>query len=464
MDFAEAVDKHMQDMASKCVACGKCFEICPMKDPIGLSDADSKEVTGGIVDLIRGGDGNEAAIRWAGGCSSSGLCRTVCEYGVDPMFLVKMASYAHVRRRDGSEVRKNGAAAFRSSAKSLRMVSRLQLDSAGVSKLQPEFKPSTVVVEQPKPAVVEQPKPVVVEQPKPVVVEQPKLDVALYLGCNVGKTPHIVLLCVEILQAMGLSCELVGGANSCCGINQFKMGDGETGGRAGLSTLGQIEAKQATTNLTWCPTCQVQFDSTILPAHRIMTGREDVGLTPFFVYLERNLDKLKPLFKHEVKKRVALNERPGTPDVVHAVERLLGEIPGIELVHLDVQRVGLQASYLNVTPKFKESLRVAEFEAAAKAQVTTLATIFHACHRELCKFENDVSFEIINVIEIIGESIGLRAEDTYKKLTLASSIDEAMQSCAHLIAEHGLNPDEAREALLADMFAAKPLNGKVLEV
>jgi heterodisulfide reductase subunit D len=440
MDFIEALDSRMQDAASMCVGCGRCFEVCPMKEPIGLAEADPKHVLGGIIDLIRGGTGNEAAQRWAGACSSSGFCRDACDYGVDPLFLVKMANYANVRRRDGEAVRRNGAASFRAVAKVARIVSRLQLDPDTLARLQPEAKPTRDTDDENKP------------------------DIAFYLGCNVVKTPHIVLLCIEILHTMGFSCEIIGGPSACCGINHFRKGDGETAGRAGLAALSRIETKRATTNITWCPSCQAQFEDVILPAHRLMTGRDDLGMTPFFVFLERNLDKLRPLFKHAVHKRVSLNERPGRPDVVRAVELLLSEISGIELVHLDVPRAGLMSTYLTVAPKLKDSLRVAEFEAASRAGVTTLATIFHACQRELCKFQNGVSFEIINVIEIIGESIGIRAEDTYKKLALAGSIDEALQHCAPLIAEHGLDPDEARDVLMASLFVEKPLQGAVQEV
>jgi heterodisulfide reductase subunit D len=441
MDFIEALDTRIQDVASLCVRCGKCFEVCPMTGAAGLSAADPKSVVSGVVDLTRGGEGNEAARRWAAACSSSGFCRDACDYGVDPLLLVKLANYSNVRRRDGDAVRKNGAASFRAVAKVARIVSRLQLDPDTLARVQREAKPARSADDEDQP------------------------DVAFYLGCNVVKTPHIILLCLEILHAMGFSCEIVGGDSSaCCGINHFRKGDGETAGRAGLAALTQIEAKRATTNLSWCPSCQAQFEDVILPAHRLMTGRDDFGMTPFFVFLERNFDRLRPLLKHAVHKRVSLNERPGRSDVVRAVERMLSEISGIELVHLDVPRAGLMSSYLTVAPKLKESLRVVEFEAAERAGVTTLATIFHACQRELCKFESGVSFEIINVIEIIGESIGVRAEDTYKKLALAGSIDEALQHCAPLIAEHGLNPDEARDVLLASLFVEKPLQGAVQEV
>jgi heterodisulfide reductase subunit D len=49
-------------------------------------------------------------------------------------------------------------------------------------------------------------------------------------------------------------------------------------------------------------------------------------------------------------------------------------------------------------------------------------------------------------------------------LALATSIEEALQQSAPLLAEHGLNPDEARDALIADLLAAKPLQGAVQEI
>lgn len=68
---------------------------------------------------------------------------------------------------------------------------------------------------------------------------------------------------------------------------------------------------------------------------------------------------------------------------------------------------------------------------------SSLATVFHACHRELCHFEQNVSFEIINVMEIIGESMGIHAEDIYKRLKMMDDIDQMIAECSDMIARHG---------------------------
>src|SRR5207237_9673706 len=87
--------------------------------------------------------------------------------------------------------------------------------------------------------------------------------------------------------------------------------------------------------------------------------------------------------KHRVEKRIALHERPVLPSVQAAVRKLLAIVPGVELVEIDVPRVGTQANSLAVLPEFKRELVARELAAVADAGVATLATAYHACHREL---------------------------------------------------------------------------------
>ena len=145
-----------------------------------------------------------------------------------------------------------------------------------------------------------------------------------------------------------------------------------------------------------------------------------------------------------------------------AVKKVLSAIPGLEVVELDVPVVSTQASHLSVLPKFKAELREREFRAAAEAGVTTFASIFHGCHRELVKFQPQVSFELLNFMELIGEAMGMHIPDLYKRLQLMGDIDAIVAETAEQAAVHGLDLEEVRDAVAQDMFGAKPKPRRIL--
>ena len=110
---------------------------------------------------------------------------------------------------------------------------------------------------------------------------------------------------------------------------------------------------------------------------------------------------------------------------------------------------------LSVLPEFKSKLREREFAQAEAAGVDTLATIFHACHREICHYESGRSFEILNFMELVGESLGLRHEDVYKRLKLMQDVDAIVRDSEDLIAHHGLDLEQVRDVIYTDMVSGK---------
>ena len=46
------------------------------------------------------------------------------------------------------------------------------------------------------------------------------------------------------------------------------------------------------------------------------------------------------------------------------------------------------------------------------AGVDALVAIYHVDHRELCAHERDWPFRIINILDIVGDSMGLHHDDT----------------------------------------------------
>jgi hypothetical protein len=182
-------------------------------------------------------------------------------------------------------------------------------------------------------------------------------------------------------------------------------------------------------------------------------GEKPFDFNPFLTFLASHADRLAGLMKRRVEKKIALHERPVFPEVVAAVKKLLSIVPGAELVEIDVPRVGTQANSLAQLPAYKRELVRRELAAVADAGVKTLATIYHACHREICDAGDGRSFEVVNFMEILGEGLGLLSEDLYKRLKLIGEIDEIIVESTPMIEANRLDLDTVRDALLAEFGA-----------
>jgi len=412
-------------IADACTRCGDCFRACPMVEPAGLAAADPEEVTGAIVNLITGGTGNADAIRWADVCSGSGNCIPACQHGINPRFMVQLARGFARRNAGSAPLPTRWREPFQNMSRGVRVLSRLQLPPETLARFAPSHEPRTTPP-----------------------------DVVFYTGCNVLKTPHIALLCLDIFDLLGVDYEVMGGVGQCCGVYQYRAGDFETNSKVAYATIDGLASAGASTVLSWCPSCQISIGEVSLPNYEMQFGAKPFDLNPFLIFLADRADQLAALMKHRVERRIALHERPVFPGVVAAVKKLLSIIPGAELVDIDVPRVGTQANSLAQLPKFKRELVQRELQAVSDAGVTTLATIYHACHREICDVGEGRSFEVVNFMELLGEGLGLDSADLYKRLKLIRDIDDIIVETAPFIEANRLDLDTVRNALAFE-FGAK---------
>jgi hypothetical protein len=201
----------------------------------------------------------------------------------------------------------------------------------------------------------------------------------------------------------------------------------------------------------------MQFGETVLPTVERATGRKPFDMTPFMRFLHARLDDIRPLLKNRVEMTVALHRHPGIAGVIEAAEELLRAVPGIRLVKLDVPAVGLQSVNLATLPKFKAELQLRELEAARNAGVDALVAVYHSDHRELCAHERDWPFRIMNILEVVGESMGFRQEDHYKNLKIKQDVDTIISDAADLLKAHKVDLDTARKVIVNGMLGDQPL-------
>jgi hypothetical protein len=279
-------------------------------------------------------------------------------------------------------------------------------------------------------------------------------EVVFYTGCNVLKTPHIVLLALDILDALGVSYRVMGGPGDCCGVLQFRSGDLDASGRIAYRTTDRFAATGAGKVLAWCPTCAIQVGEYVLPGR---SKKPAYDLEAFAVYLAGQLDRLRPLMRHRVEKRVGLHEHPGLAGVCDSVVTILKAIPGLQYVELEQPQVGYMCNTLQPLPAFKREVHQGILEAAAAAKVDALAGVYHACHRELCSHEKDWPFEVVNFLELIGESLGIRREDSFKRLKKMQDADAILADVMDLVEKHGLALEEVRAVIEKDLLGEQPL-------
>jgi hypothetical protein len=180
-------------------------------------------------------------------------------------------------------------------------------------------------------------------------------------------------------------------------------------------------------------------------------------MTPFLLYLSTRFDDLRPMLRKSVPMRIALHKHPGVKGVVEAGTALLRMVPGIEIADLHQPAVGLMSNALNALPDYKRKLQLDELEAAARAKVDALVAVYHVDHRELCAHERDWPFRIINILDIVGESMGLHHDDHFKRLKIMQDADVIVADCKDMLATHKLDPAKAREVVVKAMLAEQPL-------
>src|SRR5919109_2747381 len=294
------IESETQQILDKCTTCGKCVEVCPMLPYGDLQGADSKHVVSGILDILRGGQGHAEARRWAQVCTASGSCIPACPEGINPRKMLNLAK--HTLKSRERVPQPAGDTYFKRMAQSIRLL-------VGTQMMPDQYRRLSGLSAGMK----------------------SRAEVIFYLGCNVLRTPHIVFNVMDILDAIAVDYEVLGGVNNCCGIVHFRT-QGDLGGsdRIESHTLQHFAEFQPQVVLTWCPSCQLHLGETTAGATKLAYTLEHITQFP-----ADHVDELRRRFVKAIPKRVALHEHNGIAGINDNVRTLLTAIPGLELVDIE---------------------------------------------------------------------------------------------------------------------------------
>ena len=428
--YADRLEALAQEAADRCTTCGKCFEVCPTARESGFDMLQGKERVTEMVSLTRdGGAAADGLQKWLNACDGSARCNDACPEGINVrqwVTIAKMKSLEATRPRE--EGAANAASRFRHMAQAVRLLASMQLPSETLKKI---LAPA----------------------------EKRTADVLFYTGCNVLRTPHIVLNVMDILDALDLDFDVVGGTAHCCGVYQFQEADLPTYERMGHRTFQRFGQSGASKVLTWCPTCTKNFDEL---EEAVEPAAFDMGHVSEF--LADNLEALKARFRaDQPKRRVVIHEHLGIGATVASIRNLLAAVPNLEVVELP-QDSGFSYACGGQAAKFKDreqAIHRALAEGAVAAGADTLATMYHSCHRALSGAEALYPVKVVNFTDILAEALGRGGHPDYYRLYKAGgSMDEAVAAARTFLANNGVRVDEnSVKSLTADIFNETGLAG-----
>src|SRR5215471_9426492 len=266
--YAERLEALATAAADRCTGCGKCFEVCPTAREAGLAADEASARVGELLALTRsGGPAPAGLLGWLTACDGSARCSAACPEGINVRQWVTIAKLKALEAG--------------------RLLASMQLPSETLKKI---LAPA----------------------------ERRTAEVLFYTGCNVLRTPHIVLNVMDILDGLGLDFDVVGGTAHCCGVYQFQEADLPTYERMGHRTFRRFGQSGASKVLTWCPTCTKNFDEL---EKDVEPPEFDLGHVSEF--LASNLDALKGRFRaDQPKRRVVIHEHLGIGATLESIGTL----------------------------------------------------------------------------------------------------------------------------------------------
>jgi Fe-S oxidoreductase len=428
--YADRLEALAAEAADRCTSCGKCFEVCPTAREVGLDVAAAKTRVDELISLTRGGGiAAEPLSKWLNACDGSARCSDACPEEINVRQWVTIAKLKALEAGRPREVGSTNAAnRFRHMAQAVRLLASMQLPSETLKQIL-------------------------------VPAEKRTADVLFYTGCNVLRTPHIVLNVMDILDALELDFDVVGGTAHCCGVYQFQEADLPTYERMGHRTFQRFGQSGASKVLTWCPTCTKNFDEL---EKDVEAPEFDLGHVSEF--LATNLDALKARFKaDQPRRRVVIHEHLGIGATLSSMRKLLGAVPNLELVELPQDR-GFSYACGGQAAKFKEreaAIHRALAEGAVAAGADTVVTMYHSCHRALAGAEAIYPLKVVNFTDVIAEALGRGGHpDYYQLYKQGGAMDEAVAAAAKFLQSNGVKLDEASvQSLTADVFNETGLAG-----
>jgi heterodisulfide reductase subunit D len=402
----EYLEQHRDYVLERCTACGACVEACPMRAYNASKDESAEAVAGGILSLLRSNDPTKAASIFVNACSGSALCRDVCDEGINPYDMMRLAK-VHQARLDKKKPPPSDYLLADWSRK------------AQLGPLEPRW---------------------FTRRPPP----DARAETVFYMGCNILRTPHIALTVMDLLDLLGVDYATVGGGANCCGIKQFRVGwdAAESVARNTFDNFKTLEPREV---ISWCPTCELHF--TDFGANYV---DHDFPINHISRFLIERLDQLKSMLK-PLPMRVVLEAHaplhPGD-SVTADLTTILSAIPELEVLPTEQHAYGYQCNAIS-TPGALEAALERMLAETERLGADALVSVYHGCHRQLVQeaVRRKPPFEVVNWVSLLARSMGREREDRYRAYAMLGDENAILEEALALDWGQGIPLESLRKAI-----------------
>ncbi|MFC1821150.1 (Fe-S)-binding protein [Thermodesulfobacteriota bacterium] len=388
----EFFDYKRQEYVDKCIpGCSNCYDVCSSIPFTKIKDEDPTEVQEKVIELLRDKKYSPEAEERFMTCFYCGLCGPVKESC--PAGIANMRVMLPIGRTILKEL-----------GRSL---------PAGTKRLDPGNKHANLYVMN---ALQMKPSEKTWLSPEQIPDKAEKVDVALFTGCTPHNTPNILFTMMDIFDKMGVSYVALGGGGFCCGNMHQLMGDYEGSERYMRQLYDGMMTFNPDTVVSLCGTCHYQMTDFFT---RIMDMPKIQYITDFFL---ENFDKIEPHLT-PVKNQITLHESCNMPRYVgdsESIRQLLGKIPGLDLVemeHIKEETIccGGGAYYLLGLEGGKHFADQRLNEARDTGADTLVCGGCQGCYYIFIGRQDEYSYDIVHWMMVLGESMGIKHEETLKK-------------------------------------------------
>ena len=268
--------------------------------------------------------------------------------------------------------------------------------------------------------------------------------ITFWFGCNMLRHAEMIRLSIMLLERVGYNVSAAGGPAYCCGTahDHQPRGASNMAGRTVARFNEAAEKDGRSTVVTWCPSCHMHMADIMAPGNAAA-----FDVTHITELLADRVDRLAPLLKVPVKRRVLLHRHIGFATHVPVTDRVLGllsHVPGLELVE-GPAHPGHMCSALAAVPGALTAAVGETWTTAVANHADTVGTIFHSCHRELSALDGNDGVGVRSWVQLVAEAMGIDASDAYLDWRKGGAPDVAAIERADQSKYHALVEPELRK-------------------